>query len=166
MTGETDWAAWLDGHGPTLVLFARQWVPGCADAEDVVQEAFLRFWRSRHRAAEPLAYLYTCVKRCALEWHRGRSRRTRREETAARPEGLDATLFTGPMEQGERRAAVETALAQLPAEQREVVVLKVWGGLTFPQVAAALDIPANTAASRYRYALARLRGLLAEGVMS
>ena len=47
-------------------------------------------------------------------------------------------------------------------EQAEVLVMKIWGGLSFPQIAAALEISANTAASRYRYALAKLREQLAE----
>jgi RNA polymerase sigma-70 factor (ECF subfamily) len=161
--GPDDWAVWLRRHGPALVLLARQWVANPADAEDVVQEAFVRFWRSRHRAADPTAYLYTCVRRCALEHLRGRRRRARREEAAARAEALaGAPLFACPLEQGERRAAIEAALRRLPEAQREVLVLKVWGGLSFPQIAAALGVPANTAASRYRYALARLRQELAE----
>jgi RNA polymerase sigma-70 factor (ECF subfamily) len=164
MTGGDDWTAWLEAHGPALVLFARQWVSGRADAEDVVQEAFLRFWRSRQRAVDPTAYLFTCIRRCALERLRGEGRRSRREEAAARRERADPALLVGPVEQDERRLAVEVALAQLPAEQREVVVLKIWGELTFPQIATALDIPVNTAASRYRYALARLRARLSEGV--
>jgi RNA polymerase sigma-70 factor (ECF subfamily) len=57
-----DWAVWLDQHGAALVLLARQWLPCRAEAEDVVQEAFVRFWRSRQRAADPAAYLYACVK--------------------------------------------------------------------------------------------------------
>jgi RNA polymerase sigma-70 factor (ECF subfamily) len=164
MTGADDWTAWLDAHGPALVLFARQFLPGRADAEDVVQEAFLRFWRSRQRAADPAAYLFACVKRCALEWLRGESRRSRREEAAAREERTEPSLLVGPVEQEERRVVVEAALGQLPPEQREVVVLKIWGELTFPQIATALEIPVNTAASRYRYALARLRLQLSEGV--
>jgi RNA polymerase sigma-70 factor (ECF subfamily) len=164
MTGADDWTAWLNAHGAALVLFARQWVPGRADAEDVVQEAFLRFWRSRQRAEDPAAYLFACVKHCASEWLRGESRRSRREEVAAREERTDPTLLVGPVEQEERRAAVEAAIGQLPPEQREVVVLKIWGELTFPQIATALEIPVNTAASRYRYALARLRAQLSEGV--
>ena len=155
-----EWSPWLDRHGPALVLLARQWVGGRADAEDVVQEAFVRFWRSRDRAADPAAYLYACVKRAALDWQRGRARRARREEAAARPEG--EPLFAGPAEQAERRAAVAAALGALPEAQREVLVMKVWGGLSFPQIAAALGVPADTAASRYRYALARLREQLAE----
>src|ERR1017187_4161428 len=55
------------------------------------------------------------------------------------------------------RAALAGALAELPAEQRAVVHLKLWDGLTFEQIAGALDIPLNTAASRYRYGLDKLR---------
>ena len=155
-----EWAAWLDRHGPALVLLARQWAATRADAEDIVQEACVRFWRARHRAIDPAAYLYACVKRAALDWQRGRARRTRREEAVARPEG--EPLFAGPAEQAERQSAIAAALGTLPAEQREVLVMKVWGELSFPQIADALGIPANTAASRYRYALARLREQLAE----
>ena len=53
--------------------------------------------------------------------------------------------------------ALQSALAELPEEQREIVILRVWGQLTFEEAAAALDISPNTAASRYRYALAKLK---------
>lgn len=161
MAGERDsWSVWLDRHGAALVLFARQWVPNRADAEDVVQEAFIRFWRSRDRVAEPIAYLYASVKHCALDWHRGRNRQSRREEVVARPEA--ESLFAGSAEQEERRAAIDAKLRELPESQREVLVMTIWGGLSFPQIAKVLQISANTAASRYRYALARLREQLAE----
>jgi RNA polymerase sigma-70 factor, ECF subfamily len=158
--GSEEWTGWLDRHGAALVLFARQWVPGRADAEDVVQDAFVRFWRSRHRVSEPLGYLYACVRRGALDWRRARVRRSRREAAAARPEA--ESLFADPLEQNERQTAVESALRSLSEEQREVLVMKIWGGLSFPEIAAAAGIPTNTAASRYRYALARLHTLLAE----
>ena len=154
------WQVWLDRHGAALVLLARQWVSSRADAEDVVQEAFVRFWRSRQRIAEPAAYLYACVKHCALDAQRGQRRQLRREIASARPE--KETLFAGTLEQQERQAAIEAALLCLPENQTEVLVMKIWGGLSFPQIAAALDISANTAASRYRYALAKLREQLAE----
>ncbi len=158
-----EWTVWLERHGAALVLLARQWVTDRADAEDIVQEAFVRFWRSRHRAVDPTAYLYTCVKRSALEWLRSRRRRAQREEAVARPEVAPGeSLFVSPLEQDERRAIVEAALRRLPEAQREVLVLKIWGELSFPQIAAALGISANTAASRYRYALAKLREQLAE----
>ena len=53
--------------------------------------------------------------------------------------------------------ALQSALAELPDEQREIMILRVWGQLTFEEAAAALDISPNTAASRYRYALAKLK---------
>jgi RNA polymerase sigma-70 factor (ECF subfamily) len=161
MAGGSDpWVAWLDQHGAALVVLARQWLSSRADAEDAVQEGFVRFWRSRERAADPAAYLYACVRCAALDLRRGRDRRSRRERAAARPEG--EPLFDGPLEHHERRAAVAAALGGLPESQREVLVMKVWGGLSFPQIAEALGVPANTAASRYRYALAKLREQLAE----
>ena len=142
------------------MLLARQWAATRADAEDIVQEAFVRFWRSRERVAEPAAYLYACVKRCALDWQRGIQRRTRREQATARSEA--EPRFVAPLELDERRWAIEAALAALPEDQASVLVMRIWGGLSFPQIAAALEIPANTAASRYRYALARLREQWAE----
>ena len=155
-----DWAGWLDRHGAALVLFARQWSTSRTEAEDVVQEAFVRFWRSRQRAQDPAAYLYACVKRCAIEMMRSSSRRVRREEASAREETVP--LFGCDLERDERRVAIEAALAGLPEPQREVLVLKIWGGLSFPQIAAAVNVPPDTAASRYRYAIAKLREQLAE----
>jgi len=65
--------------------------------------------------------------------------------------------FAPEIEDRERARLVQDALDRLPVEQREVVTLKIWGGLTFAEIAEALEIPANTAASRYRYALEELR---------
>jgi RNA polymerase sigma-70 factor (ECF subfamily) len=161
MAGDSNpWKLWLDEHGAALVLLARQWVASHADAEDVVQEAFVRFWRSRDRVAEPVAYLYACVKHCGLDWQRAGKRRSKREEATARPEA--ERLFAGRLELDERRIAVEAALLSLPEKQREVLVMRIWGGLTFSQIAEALAISIDTAASRYRYALAKLHEELAE----
>jgi RNA polymerase sigma-70 factor (ECF subfamily) len=158
--GSDPWSVWLDTHGAALILLARQWVSSRADAEDVVQEAFVRFWRSRERIEEPVSYIYSCVKHCALDWQRGRCRQHRREAAIARPEA--ESLLTAPIELDERRIAIETALRSLPENQAEVLVMKIWGGLSFPQIAAALGTSDNTAASRYRYALAKLREQLTE----
>lgn len=161
MTGDSDhWEDWLDQHGAALVLFAAQWVPSRADAEDVVQEAFVRFWRSRRQVSEPTAYLYACVKNCALDWIRTRKRQSRREESVARREGEQ--FFEVALENNERRTAIQAALLALPETQREVLVMKIWAGLSFAQIATALEVSADTAASRYRYALAKLHKELAE----
>lgn len=164
MIDDGEWSQWLARHGPSMLLLARQVVPLRADAEDVVQEAFVRFWANRGRADDPVAYLFACVRSAALDWRRAGHRRLRREEAAAKPEAPadPAPLFTASAEREERRAAIEAALATLPENQREVLVMKVWAKLTFPQIGQALGVPADTAASRYRYALARLREQLAE----
>jgi RNA polymerase sigma-70 factor (ECF subfamily) len=168
MVDGPEWTTWLRRHGPAMLLLARQMVPARSDAEDVVQEAFVRFWAARQRSSDrpddPVAYLFACVRSAALDWRRGTQRRGRREQAAARPETPPdvAPWFTGALEQEERRAAIVTALSRLPENQREVLVMKVWAKLSFPQIARALGIPPDTAASRYRYALEKLRGQLTE----
>ena len=69
-------------------------------------------------------------------------------------------MFETPLDGGDRRTAIESALRRLPEEQREVLALKIWGGLTFDEVASQLGLSPNTAASRYRYALEALRSEL------
>jgi RNA polymerase sigma-70 factor (ECF subfamily) len=158
------WRTLLDRHGPALLLFARQWSATRVDAEDAVQQGFCRFWASRRRARDELAYLYACVRSAAMELGRGQRRRANREHASSRDEGTSAFAPAAAVERAERLAAIEAALNQLPADQREVVVLKIWGGLTFAQIAEAIAISPNTAASRYRYALLRLEQELAAEV--
>jgi RNA polymerase sigma-70 factor (ECF subfamily) len=149
------WREWLARHGPALVLYARQWLVNVADAEDAVQDGFVRFWRAKSRARRRVAYLYACVRSAAIDL--GRSDRSRRRREAVEAPA-SASLFEPA--HAELAVQVEAALARLGAEQRQVVVMKIWGGLTFAQIAEALAINSNTAASRYRYALAQLETTL------
>lgn len=166
MAGRADdddsWRAWLDRHGPAIVLYARQWTHSRADAEDAMQTAFLNFWQHRTTAADPTAYLYACVRSAALNLARSRARRLKHErpgtDTAPDP------LFLPDPDRNLRRQAVEESIAQLPPDQREILVLKIWSDLTFAQIAEVLGINPNTAASRYRYALNRLDSLLSQEV--
>ncbi|MBA3849802.1 MAG: sigma-70 family RNA polymerase sigma factor [Opitutus sp.] len=155
----TSWKDWFEAHGPKLLLCARQWTRSLADAEDVVQEAFVRYWRhQRGLPGDPQALLITSVRRAALDLARRETRRANREGKAdggiEEREGIFDPL---PGDGDERRLEIESALRRLPAEQREVLVLKIWQELTFEQIGETLDISPNTAASRYRYALAALR---------
>jgi RNA polymerase sigma-70 factor (ECF subfamily) len=86
-------------------------------------------------------------------------RRRRRERDRAAEDGLLEAQAAEAVDEDER-LALSRALAALTPEQREVVHLKVFEDLTFPEMAALLGISANTAASRYRYALAHLRKAL------
>jgi RNA polymerase sigma-70 factor (ECF subfamily) len=154
------WQSWFDTYGRRLVLFARQWAEGGADAEDIVQEAFVRFWRSPWRNdADAVPQLFAMVRRAGLDAVRRRSRRERREQLAVLDSGDEPWLLpaTTGDDGPERHDELQTALSGLPDEQREVVVLKLWGELTFDQIGRSLDISPNTAASRYRYALEALR---------
>ena len=153
------WRACYAQLAPRLLLFARQWVPCAAEAEDVVQTAFVRFWK-RQPDAEPKHYplLYAAVRSAALDAVRSRERRARREEVFGGEGTLAVGAFFDPApEQREDSERIQSMLARLPEEQREAVVLHVWGELTFAEIGTALGISINTAAARYRYGLEALR---------
>ena len=149
-----DWKVCFSELAPGLVLFARQFVRQLPDAEDIVQDAFVRFWRKEH-SIENRGLLYATVRSVALDLLRRDARRARREANAA----LEVEQTTAPQfdfdddSQRELAAAVD----RLPIEQREVLVMKIWNELTFAEIGQALGISQNTAASRYRYALAALK---------
>jgi RNA polymerase sigma-70 factor (ECF subfamily) len=152
------WKEWFERHGPGLLLYARQCTRSLADAEDVVQEAFVRFWRNQRKlGGEPLALLFTSVRRAAVDLARRDGRRGIRETSSDGPSDGSGRIFEAPLEGADRRAAIESALRRLPDGQREVLALKIWGGLTFDAIGAQLGLSPNTAASRYRYALEALR---------
>jgi RNA polymerase sigma factor (sigma-70 family) len=150
-----DQTRWLSEQAPRLILFARQWVGCHADAEDVFHTAFVRFWRQRDSVRDPIPFLYTCVRRAALNWRRERGRREKHER-AVHSEPLFATN-TDRLAKAEADEAIEEALLTLSDEQREVVVMRTWGELTFPQIGEALSISSSTADTRYRSGLKRLR---------
>ena len=155
----TPWKDWFEAYGPKLLLCARQWTRSLADAEDVVQEAFVRYWRhQRELPGDPQALLITSVRRAARARARREGRRRARADKAdGGREARDGIFEALPGDGDERRVEIEAALQRLPEEQREVLVLKIWQELTFEQIGETLDISPNTAASRYRYALGALR---------
>src|SRR6266481_628306 len=139
---------------PGLLLFARQWVQSAADAEDIVQEAFVKFWRRNHNIHNR-ALLYSAVRSIALDFIRRDKRRARREATVfAETEPSIEPQFEL---ENDTQSALAAAVDSLPHDQREVLVLKIWNDLTFSEIAGALRISQNTAASRYRYALSNLK---------
>lgn len=154
------WRECYERLAPRLLLFARQWAASSADAEDVVQTAFVRFWKKQPDAgAEHVPLLYAAVRSAALDVMRSGERRTQRELAYGGAEGAGGAFFDPTPEQREDTERLQTALERLPADQREVVVLRIWGELTFAEIGTALGISINTAAARYRYALEALRRL-------
>ncbi|OHB83618.1 MAG: hypothetical protein A2V98_22540, partial [Planctomycetes bacterium RBG_16_64_12] len=132
------------------------------DADDVLQEAFLRLARNRRklRSVRNLAaYVFTIARNEAVRL----AERKRREPAAG--EGLTAdALFDeacwDEMSQRETAELVARALGDLPPDQREVVELKTYAGLTFREIAEVTDSPQGTVATRYRTALEHLRRAL------
>lgn len=156
---ESHWRLCFTQLAPKLLLYARQWVQSRADAEDIVQNAFVRFWRHQPCAApEHYPLLYAAVRTNALDWLRANERRIRRENDERAPlmRG-DDPIFDESIEQRELAETIQQALGQLPERQREVLVLRIWGDLTFAEIATVLDESINTIASRHRYALEALR---------
>lgn len=150
-----DWKLCFAEAAPGLVLFARQFVHSSADAEDIVQDAFVRFWRKQH-SVKNRALLFATVRSISLDLLRRDARRARREADALA--GIDQTTPAPEFDLvSESQRALAAAVDRLPAEQREVLVMKIWNELTFADIAGVLDISQNTAASRYRYALAALK---------
>ncbi|MEY3773061.1 MAG: hypothetical protein RL067_1075 [Verrucomicrobiota bacterium] len=118
----------------------------------------MRFWKhQRHLPGDPNALVVTSIRRAALDLLRRTDRRGVREKAVA---AETETVAWFEPEADPRLRALAEALPLLPAEQREVVVLKVWGGLTFEQIGEQLQLSPNTAASRWRYAMEALRKLI------
>lgn len=152
-----DWKTCFAQLAPALLLFARRWTNSRTEAEDVVQEAFVRFWRRQH-SLENRGLLYATVRSTALDRLRSEQRRFRREAFAALDQPGHCEPLFAPEDEGQQLLAA--AVERLPNEQREVVLLKIWNELTFAEIASVLEISPNTAASRYRYALSALKKLL------
>jgi RNA polymerase sigma-70 factor (ECF subfamily) len=139
-----------------LLLFARQQTRSEADAQDVVQEAVLESWHRQADGSPPAAGLvFATIRRRAIDLGRSADRRAGREMVAAGE--ISEVWFDGGVEEREKSRLIQEAMSKLPENFREVVTLKVWGEMSFAEIAVVLEIPANTAASRYRYGLAELR---------
>ncbi len=140
----------IDEHAPALVLFARQW---CSTPEDVVQDSFCKLASQRTMPDDAVAWLYRVVRNGALDAAKADRRRQRREAAAASSmpwfeevaiEGLDA-------------ANAVAALEALPAEQREVIVARLWSGLTLQEIADVVGCSVSSAHRRFEAGIATLR---------
>lgn len=131
------------------------------DASDVVQETFLRLVRGRRKlgGVEDLtAYAFVVARNeCYRHAKNKRRRQLSLERYAKKAMPVDDAALQSP---GDLDESLAPAVAALEPHLREVIELRLLGELTFAQIAAMLGIPQGTAATRYRTALERLRGML------
>jgi len=140
----------VDEHAASLELYARQW---CAAPEDVVQDAFLKLVTQKQMPRNVVPWLFRVVRNQAISVLRSAQRRRRHETLAAE---LHPCLFS------ESPAALDPdvathALQNLPEEQREVITLHLWGGLTFAEIAEVIDSSTSTVNRWYLIGINHLR---------
>jgi RNA polymerase sigma-70 factor (ECF subfamily) len=166
-TGPRSWpttraglATLVEDYADLLVWHAFRLLGSMPDAEDVVQDVFIRVFSTcpRGEVASVRAYLYRAVGNACTDLLRSRTRSARRSE----PVELDrlATGADGPPEAAqsvEECGRIEALLGQLPHEQAEAIRLRVFDGLRLDEIAEVLDCPINTVSSRLRYGFQKLR---------
>lgn len=141
---------WYDEFGPALLACASALLRDQSAAEDVLHQVFLNLLEGRTRiAAVPKPYLFRAVRNAALNRIRDRVHDAELPRDGMWLESTSATY--------ESSLTLQSALWLLPDQQREVIVLHIWGGLTFEEAGELLGISPNTAASRYRYGLSKLK---------
>ena len=135
------------------MLYGRALGLSHSEAEDVLQETFVALLQRGQPPAQPDHYCVRSFRNRALNYRRSLWRRLARELESRR--WFDRSQGETPQE----RAAMRS-LAELPVEQREVIVLKIWHEYTFEEIGELLEISPNTVAGRYRYGLQKLRACL------
>jgi RNA polymerase sigma-70 factor (ECF subfamily) len=148
-----------DEHAQALYAFLLNLTRDEADTRDLLQDIFIKLTRDPELLAgvrDERAFLVRLAHNAAIDLIRRRATRDKTRELFT-AENISPFAPSSDPDEQTFRATLAEALAELPEDQRAVVHLKLWEGLTFEQIAGALDIPLNTAASRYRYGLDKLR---------
>lgn len=151
-----------DEHAQALFAFLLNFTRDEADTRDVLQEIFTKLARQPDLlsgARDERAFLLRLAHNSAIDLIRRRGTRTKHHEQFG-AERIELFAPAGDPDEAAFRQELAGALGELPPDQRAVVHLKLWGGLTFEEIATTLEIPLNTAASRYRYGLDKLRARL------
>lgn len=146
--------ALLDAHGAALTLYARQWYHA---PEDALQEALIELLRQAPVPQHPCAWLFQAVRRRAMNLARGDRRRAERHRRVG--EGRESWFFDDP-DRGLDSEELREMLARLPALEREIVVARIWGELSFEQIAELVQVSSSAAHRRYQKALSLLGEML------
>lgn len=150
-----------DRYGEKLYHYLVLRLGSCQDAEDVLQEAFYRFSRYSVRwkmVKNPKAFVFKVARNEANRFLKRHIVQKKTMSMNPNHKKTIASIIQGPDQKSEGLLA--GALAELPDDQREIVILKVFEGMTFKEIARLCGLSMNTAASRYRYGLSKLRTFL------
>jgi RNA polymerase sigma-70 factor (ECF subfamily) len=159
MASAPDLERLYDDHARALFAYLLNLCRCEADTKDLLQELFVKLARRPDLldgVRDERAFLLRLAHNLAVDAVRRRGTRDRTRDGLAAEVASPFAVAADPDEQA-FRDALAAALGELPPEQRAVMHLKLWEGLTFEAIADSLDIPLNTAASRYRYGLDKLR---------
>jgi RNA polymerase sigma-70 factor, ECF subfamily len=151
-----------DDHAQALFAFLLNFTRNEADTRDLLQGIFVKLAKQPgllDSARDERAFLLRLAHNAAIDLMRRRGTRTKQHEQFG-AEQISTFAPASDPDEAAFRAELSVALGELPPDQRAVVHLKLWEGLTFEQIATALEIPLNTAASRYRYGIDKLRARL------
>lgn len=158
-SGSGSFAEFFEQGRTRAYCFALHLVGEREEAMDITQEAYLRLherWAGRDPGREPTAWLYSVIRNLAIDHLRRRARRPQAE--------LDQALLRSPAlgpeqaaEQSERAERLWAAIRSLPAEQREILLLRDWHGLDYGQIAEVLGLSLGTVSSRLHHAREKVR---------
>jgi len=147
-----------DRYGEKLYHYLVVRLGSCQDAEDILQEAFYRFARYSVRwkmVKNPKAFVFKVARNEANRFLKRKIAQQKTMQMNPDNKNAIASVIQGPNELSEKLLA--ESLARLPDDQREVILLKVFEEMTFKEISRVCGLSVNTAASRYRYGLSKLR---------
>ena len=159
MPAPTDLERLYDEHAQALFAFLLNFTRDENDTRDLLQEIFTRLAREPgllRGARDERAFLIRLAHNAAIDSMRRRGTRQKYHDQFAE-EGVSIFAADENPDVAAFRESLSRALDELPDDQRAVVHLKLWENLTFEQIATALDISPNTAASRFRYGIDKMR---------
>lgn len=140
----------VQSHGAALVLYARQW---CCCPDDALQEALIDLARQRPAPRDPMGWLFKAVRFKAINLSRAERRRNQYENAAAQQR--DSWFERDPVD-AVQSSELEAMLTELEPTNREIVVARIWGGMSFEQIAELVDSSLSTVHRRYQQTLKQL----------
>ena len=140
-----------DRHAAALRLYALTW---CRCPDDALQEAMIELSRQAELPRDPVAWLYRAVKFRAMNLHRSERRRLEREQVVA--DQREPFFVSDPSSDIDTKM-LELSLQGLDEQNREIVVARIWGDLSFEQIATLTDLSSSSVHRCYRDSLAELK---------